>query len=220
MRTVKIDLYQFEELTSEAKQKAIIKYRDFNLDHGWWEFVYEDFINLCSTVGIVVNKNSIAFDGFYSQGDGSGFSADVDIIKLKKSIENENWKSYAPRENFQFPPNNIDRRVMGLIEKGGILLESKIINSRNGNYVVADMGGYPSNGPRFHNYIYSEIDLLEEWLKQVAMIFNRFLYKSLENEYEYRTSDEAVSEALASNEIPFTADGRSALALEKLMKKS
>ena len=80
------------------------------------------------------------------------------------------------------------------------------------------MGGYPSNGPRFHDYIYDEIDALEAWLTGIATKLNQFLYKSLEKVYDYLTSDEAVAEALTVNEIPFTADGRSAIALENLIK--
>ena len=218
MKTIKLDLYEFEELSVEAKEKAIIKHRDFNLVPLWWEFVYDDFVNLCSYLGITVDKDSISFDGFYSQGDGSGFNADVNVVTLKNAVENEAWKTYAPTEQFNFQPHGIDRRVMGLIEKGGIQLQPKIINSKRGNSVIADMGGYPARGPRFHDYIYAEIDALEEWLKGIAIELNKFLYKSLEAEYDHLTSDEAVAEALTANEIPFTADGRSAIALENLVK--
>ena len=218
MKTIKLDLYEFEELSAEAKEKAIIKHRDFNLVPLWWDFVYDDFVTLCSYLGVNVDKNSISFDGFYSQGDGSGFNADVDIVALKNAVENQSWKQYAPNEEFNFSPHGIDRRVMGLIEKGGIQLQPRIINSNHGNYVVADMGGYPARGPRFHDYIYGEIDALEEWLKNIATELNKFLYKSLEREYDHLTSDEVVAEALTANEIPFTADGRSAIALENLTK--
>ena len=218
MNTIKLDLYEFEELTAEAKEKAIIKHRDFNLVPLWWDFVYDDFVALCSYLGVNVDKNSISFDGFYSQGDGSGFNADVDIVALKNAVENQSWKLYAPNEEFKFSPHGIDRRVMGLIEKGGIQLQPRIINSNYGNYVVADMGGYPARGPRFHDYIYGEIDALEEWLKNIATELNKFLYKSLEREYDHLTSDEVVAEALTANEIPFTSDGRSAIALENLTK--
>ncbi|MDP9079932.1 MAG: hypothetical protein M3O71_21100 [Bacteroidota bacterium] len=218
MKTVKFDIYEFEELSKEAKEKAILKDRDFNLVPLWWEFVYDDFVNLCSYLGIAVDKDVISFEGFYSQGNGSGFNADVDIIKLKNAIESEEWKIYAPMEKFNFCPHGIDRRVMGLIEKGGIQLNPKIINRNRGNGVIADLGGYPANGPRFHDYTYGEIDALEEWLYSVATQLNKFLYKSLETEYDHLTSDEAVAEALTANGIPFTADGRSAIALENLIK--
>ncbi|MDB5142964.1 MAG: hypothetical protein JWQ66_1677 [Mucilaginibacter sp.] len=120
MKTIKLQLYEFEELSAEAKEKAVREHRDFNLIPRWWDFVYDDFVTLCSYLGITVDKDTMSFDGFYSQGDGSGFNADVDIVRLKNSIENGAWKAYAPNENFNFLPHGIDRRVMALIEKGGI----------------------------------------------------------------------------------------------------
>jgi hypothetical protein len=218
MKTIKLDLYEFDELTAEAKEKAIIKHRDFNLVPLWWDFVYDDFVALCSYLGVNVDKNAISFDGFYSQGDGSGFNADVDIVTLKNAVESRSWKEYAPNEQFNFHPHGIDRRVMRLIENGGIQLQPRIINSSKGKSVIADMGGYPARGPRFHDYIYGEIEALEEWLKLIATELNQFLYKSLERKYDYLTSDKVVAEALTANEIPFTADGRPAIALEKLTK--
>lgn len=46
MKTVKINLYKFEELSEEAKQKALEKLYDLNVDHNWWEFTYEDANNI------------------------------------------------------------------------------------------------------------------------------------------------------------------------------
>ena len=218
MKTILLDLYQFEELSEDAKQKAIADHRDFNLIPLWWDFVYDDFVTLCSYLGVTVDKDKISFQGFYGQGDGCGFTADVDIVRLKNALETEGWKIYAPSLQFNFPAVGIDHRVMGLIEKGGIQLQPRIINSKRGNDVFADMGGYPSNGPRFHDYIYSEIDALEQWLKIIADELNKFLYQSLEQEYEQLTCDTAVAESLMANEIPFTADGRSAIVLENLIK--
>jgi hypothetical protein len=36
------NVYKFDELTEEAKQKAIEKLRDINVDYEWWEYDYED----------------------------------------------------------------------------------------------------------------------------------------------------------------------------------
>lgn len=42
MRTIRIKLYKFEELTKDAQQKAIELLRDINVDYNWWEGIYED----------------------------------------------------------------------------------------------------------------------------------------------------------------------------------
>jgi myo-inositol catabolism protein IolC len=42
MKTIEIKLYKFSELSEEAKQKAIEKHYDINVDYDWWQNTYED----------------------------------------------------------------------------------------------------------------------------------------------------------------------------------
>jgi hypothetical protein len=42
MRTKTINLYQYDELSEEAKEKALEKLADINIDYGWWRSTYED----------------------------------------------------------------------------------------------------------------------------------------------------------------------------------
>lgn len=42
MRTLTMKVYKFSELSEEAKQNAISKHSDINVDYNWWDFVYED----------------------------------------------------------------------------------------------------------------------------------------------------------------------------------
>lgn len=46
MKTIKINLYQYDELSDKAKQKAIENLHDINVDYDWWEFVYDDAENI------------------------------------------------------------------------------------------------------------------------------------------------------------------------------
>jgi hypothetical protein len=42
MKTVTLNLYQFSELTDEAKENAIKELYDINVDSDWWNSTYED----------------------------------------------------------------------------------------------------------------------------------------------------------------------------------
>ena len=42
MKTVTINIYQFSELTDEAKENAIKELYDINVDSDWWDSTYED----------------------------------------------------------------------------------------------------------------------------------------------------------------------------------
>ena len=42
MKTIQVNLYQFSELSENAKEKAISKLSDINIDFDWWSYLYED----------------------------------------------------------------------------------------------------------------------------------------------------------------------------------
>lgn len=46
MKTIEINLYKFNELDEKAKQKAIDKLSDINVDFDWWELTYSDAENI------------------------------------------------------------------------------------------------------------------------------------------------------------------------------
>ena len=48
-------LYKFSELSEKAKEKAIDRLYDINVNHGWWDFTYED----AKTVGLKITEFDI-----------------------------------------------------------------------------------------------------------------------------------------------------------------
>jgi hypothetical protein len=45
-----ITYYKFDELSDRAKQNAIDKLRDINVDYDWWDYVYDD----AETIGVKI----------------------------------------------------------------------------------------------------------------------------------------------------------------------
>jgi hypothetical protein len=211
MRTITLKLYSFNGLERSAKEKALTTYRDFNVSFNWWEHEYEDFIWLCACMGIKVDFDSIKFRGFYSQGDGSSFSAKVDIPKLITAIEISGWKMYAPEQDFPFVVPATNPKVLALVAKGLLPSEPQIIGRTRNYGVVTNLGIWEAiqNGKEHHN-IFEELDKLEDWLRGIVETLNQHLYTSLEKQYEFLISDDAVKESILNNEYLFTADGRSA----------
>ena len=83
MRIVETKVYKFEELSDEAKEKAIQEFWDINVDFPWWESVYDDAKN----IGLVIEE----FDldrGSYVKGK---FIEDADCVA--KNIIKEHGKS-------------------------------------------------------------------------------------------------------------------------------
>lgn len=60
----RIDVYSFDELSEDAKQKAIENLWDINVDHEWWDCIYEDAKN----IGIEITGFDID-RGNYCSGD-------------------------------------------------------------------------------------------------------------------------------------------------------
>jgi hypothetical protein len=220
MKTITLTLYPFNQLDKQAKQNALTTHQDLNIGFDWWDHAYEDFITFCSYLGLAVIKDSIKFRGFYSPGDGSCFSAVVGIPQLLTAITNQSWKAYAPLQEFDFSVPQIDPRVLALVA-GGLLPGEPQIIARSRYYGVAtDLGiSEVVKDGKTHDNIFEELDKLQEWLRSVAEILNLHLYQSLENQYEFLTSETAVQESLLTGEYLFTADGRSANHLLLLNEK-
>lgn len=90
MRTIKTTVYTFDELSDEAKQSAIDNNRDINIDYEWWDYIYNDTIEIGKILGIDITN--IYFSGFSSQGDGACFEGGY---SYKKGSVKE-IKKYAP----------------------------------------------------------------------------------------------------------------------------
>jgi hypothetical protein len=78
MRIVETKVYLFDELSDEAKEKAIEGLADINIDHEWWDCTYEDAAN----VGIKLTEFDIG-RGNYCRGEFIDSAEDVaaEIIK-------------------------------------------------------------------------------------------------------------------------------------------
>ena len=220
MKTIQIKLYEFAELDDKGKKKALSELCAINVDYDWYESIFYDFQAIVRTLGITLTTNNIHFSGFYSQGDGSTFKASVNLPELLAGVKNENWKTYAPLLELDLPVYEADKHLIKLIKNEGIDISPQIIQPTRSYYVRAEMNfQFPYNNHRFDR-IEAELGKLEEWLQAVADKLNRYLYKSLQDDYEYQTSDKAIIEAIEANEYHFTADGKLATRIERMAETS
>lgn len=83
----RIDITQFktvEELEPSVMEKVLTRYRDWNVDHEWWEFTYDDYKEKLENIGF--EDPDFSFSGFSSQGDGASFTCkSIDVVKYIKS---------------------------------------------------------------------------------------------------------------------------------------
>lgn len=159
MRTITTTLYKFDELTEDAKRKAIQRLNDINTMFEWWEYIYE----YAEEVGIEI----------------IGFNIDHGDISIKFA-------------------DSIKKTMELILSEHGVICDTYKLATR-----------YLSERKRLEQY-YNGIKL-EEKLSFIDTEFTGQLEKCylklLQEDYDYRTSDEAIIEGIQANEYEFTEDG-------------
>jgi hypothetical protein len=187
----------------DISDELLEKYRHFNVEHtDWWDYTYDDFKSRMIDVGIRVDE--IYFSGFCSQGAGACFKGEIENTPL--FLE----KHCKPDE---YP------MIRKLLASGGTC---KIRSEHRGHYyhencttfdVIADQLWQVLSMPtEFHEQIVEEWDKmlkyeLQDFEKESVEIFKRYmreLYRELEQDYDYLTSDEAVKESIIANDLTET----------------
>lgn len=224
MREVTVNVYKFDELSDEAKQKAIAWFRGGQFDGEWWDSVFEDAATCLAFLGfdilhteMYINHKRehkcrvvpyIRFTGFSSQGDGACFEGDWAASK----VDMAGLKDHAPQDK--------------TLEK--ICAELSVIALRYPDLTISihmDTSHYCNSGTMatesvdFHMADEGAEDEIgwsdamrhaERGVQQCARAAADWIYKQLEAENDYLSSDEACIEGIEANEYEFTEDGERA----------
>jgi hypothetical protein len=188
MKTIKINLYKFEELSNKAKQNSIKSHQDINVDCEWWDFIFEDWTSKLEALGY--NKSEIMFNGFGSQGDGASFTTDsIDLwtfIKAHKLINKyKSLKKWIDLEE---------------VTCGIVRIDNHYFHAYS---VTADMEAtFDSLEAKGSLLTQLEAEINEQTIKHA-----KELYKELNDSYDYLTSDEQISETLIANDYYFLKEG-------------
>lgn len=194
MRTIEqsFNVYSFDELSTEAKQKALDSNREINIYDGWYENgVYEDAKTIASFFGL--NIEEIYFSGFWSQGDGACFTGNYSYKKDSLSF----LKSYLGENAEQSSPYRIAKELQEIQRKQFYSVECEI----------AQRGMYSHSHTMYlSSFDAKRYDETENDLLRCFRAYADWIYKSLQKEYEYQTSDDAVTERL--QEFEFIENGK------------
>jgi len=206
MTTTK-NVYPFNELSPEAQEEAIESFREGHLDYDWREFVYDDVESAAKILGIELTQKpvrlmngttrydpSIWFSGFYHQGSGSCFNGSYSYAKgATKAIKAE------------FPGHKELHRIAHNLQDAQSREFYNLTATIKGNdrYHTLDIEVYRKDD-QYRDLLEGSEDGITEALRD----FNHWIYKSLENEYEYLMSDDSIKETILANEYEFTENGK------------
>lgn len=189
MKTKTLKLYEYGELPDDIKAKILENHRYINVDDSWWHEGEVDYWkDELKAEGF--EDAEIAFSGFYSQGDGASFTASVNIETfLRKHRAITRFKKLLPL----VPVGDLSARIV-----------------RVGYHYVHEYTVKAEAGMAWRNETESLAGLrseLQRFLTERVRELSRKIYRSLETEYEFLTSDEAIIETLEANEYTFRDDG-------------
>jgi hypothetical protein len=93
MKTIELTLYTINELSENARQKAIQELSDINVDYNWWEFTYED----AKEIGLKITSFELDRNR-YAEGKFEEYSYEV----AQNIINNhgESTETYKIAQNF------------------------------------------------------------------------------------------------------------------------
>lgn len=103
------------------------------------------------------------------------------------------------------------KRILKLIKSGAIEGRVAEITRHNSHYVherstTVEVDWYTDTID--HPRIQEMLDALEEDIQEHHIQLNQEVYRDLEKEYDYLTSDEQVADALIANEYEFDKQGK------------
>ena len=175
----------FNDLSAGEKQKLIDSSREDLLYEDWWENVYHDAKRCAVRIGIAIDN--IYFSGFSSQGDGACLTGRY--AYERRSIEK--IKRYAPKDK-ELHQIAIDLAKIQKPTCYGLFATIKHQGRYNHEHctIVTIADSHNETTPSYERQDALAIELRN---------FMCWIYKCLEKEHDYLTSDEAISEWLSNN---------------------
>lgn len=93
MKIIKTTVYDFNELSEEAKERAIRKLADINVSHEWWDSTYEDAEN----IGLKLNSFDLDRN---RHATGSIIGTHEETAMLIKENHGEDCQTYKIADEF------------------------------------------------------------------------------------------------------------------------
>lgn len=202
---IEITAYKLSELDDRARETARDGWRNGHLDYEWWDAVYEDADNVAEILGIDIDRKhirtmeggrrsspSIWFNGFYTQGSGSAFDGDYAYRNGALGAV----RQYAPMDD---ELHKIASNLQAIQRRYFYRLSARIRTANRETSIRVDVEhsdrrwDCPEDG--------------EDAITEAMNDFNHWVFRRLEQEYEYLMSDEVIDESIEANQCLFDERG-------------
>ncbi len=209
-RIIEKTVYQYEELSEEAKERAREWYREGGFDYEWWDFVFEDVDQVARLLGIEIDRKSVPlmngqtrqdpaiyFSGFSSQGDGACFEG---YYAFRQGAYTD-VKAHAPKDG----ELRAIARDLNIIQRRSFYrLSARVRHTGHYNHEFSTTIEVENAEDSSYNVSREE----ERGIIDCLRAFMRWIYKSLQEAWDWLNSDEQVEESIKANEYEFDEEGR------------
>ncbi len=236
-------LYDFGEMIDQD-QPGVEKAREWMReaatgDEYWYESAYEMWKEALYQIGF--ENANISFSGFWCQGDGASFTADVDAEKLLQfmgtkiegkeciGVDADGKEDFRPYVVHLIGGVHFDHRYKWLADIAVNYIEASCTRDIGSRYSHENTctfdatlnddassvpGRWIDSDPPGKGYwksgVPNVVELFLEFVKdaeQLRLDLSKAIYKWLNDEYDYRTSDEMLREDSEANEYLFDESG-------------
>ncbi len=206
---IETTVYRLDELSDDAKNKARAWYREGGFDYDWYDAVYEDFQRIAKILGIRLKTRTVRlmgggsrqepciwFRGFWSQGDGACWEG---FYSYRKNATAE-IRSYAPQDTTL---HGIADALQAIQRRNFYQLRAEAGHRGHYCHEYCMAISVERDSPAHQDMTTDAEEIVMEALRDLA----RWLYRQLEREYDYLSSDGAVDETITANDYTFTETG-------------
>lgn len=189
----KYNVYEFDELSAESKEKALEKYWDINVNYYWEEFIIDEVKAELESYGF--EDVEIYYSGFWSQGDGASFTGRLsDIRKFMKAnkISNKYKMVYLYADEVSA---DIIRNTSHYYHENTIFADVEYYNAED--FLSINKA----------DKLLDQLSEFEEYLQDWSRDYSANIYRKLRREFEYLTDEEQIIETFRANEYEFTENG-------------
>ncbi|MBN7787672.1 hypothetical protein JYP51_22320 [Ponticoccus gilvus] len=207
---IEITVYRFDELSDAAKEKARAWYREGAFDDDWYDAVYEDFQRIAEILGLDLKKRPVHlfgggtrrepwiwFRGFWSQGDGACFET---FYAYGKDTPRR-IRGYAPQDT---ELHRIADALQAVQRRNFYQLRADTAHRGHYYHEYCMVISVERDSPSWQDSTADAEEVVVKALRDLA----RWLYRQLEREYDYLSSDDVVDEAIIANGYTFTEAGQ------------
>ena len=200
---MEVTAQQLKALDPKRFEQEYWKWTEHCLWDEWYEGVEGCFTDEMAANGVTVEK--ISFSGFYSQGSYASFDGTVVVHKWMAAKTYDDGQTYAEAFPALYLAAKQDRAVVHVSTsyRGSVLFNDDIIDSDTpaGIFEHLDVDAWQA--------LVAEQSERSNWESNIRWFVeskNNELFKQLQDEYEYLTSEESFLESCEANEITFNLE--------------